>query len=51
MTTLDHKHSTLGYGHIEIIDCGNGWYELRINGQLKEQSKDLAYIRQEYNKY
>jgi hypothetical protein len=47
----DRKESTLGYGTIEIINRGDGWYELRINGELKEQSKDWAYIRRQFDKY
>lgn len=48
---IARKHSTLGYGTIEIVDGGNGWYELWINGRMYEQSKSLEYIRGQYDKY
>ena len=43
----------MGYGYIEIKEIPSmpGWYGLYINGQLKEQSKDLDYIKREYSKY
>ena len=46
---IDSKHSI--YGHIEIRKMSSGWYGLYINGELKEQSADLGFIRREYDKW
>ena len=41
----------MGYGYIEIRELGGGWYGLYIDGVLKEQSTNLSYIQQQYDKY
>ena len=46
------KSKRTGYGLIEIRDSSIlGWYALYINGELKEQSADLNYIQQQYDRY
>ncbi|MDO4631003.1 MAG: hypothetical protein Q4A82_01755 [Corynebacterium sp.] len=47
---LKSKRTTT-YGLVEIREASNGWYELHVNGQLKEQSKDLNYIEGRYDFY
>ena len=48
--TLKSKRTS--YGLIEIRDASTaGWFALYINGELKEQSADLNYIQNQYDKY
>ena len=46
------KSKRTGYGLVEIRDVSTaGWVGLYINGDLKEQSADLNYIQNQYEKY
>lgn len=48
-STPEFKHTS--NGNVEIKTTGTGMTGLYVNGQLKEQSSDQNYIKQQYDKY
>ena len=47
--TLKSKHTS--YGLVEVRQESNGWYSLYVGGEMKEQSADLNYIMQQYDRW
>ena len=48
MSTIASKNTSIGYVEIRTTSMGYGLY---VGGVLKEQSADLNYIRNQYDKY
>ncbi len=44
------KSKSTSNGLIELRQGSDGWYQLYVNGSLKEQSPDLSYIMNEYDR-
>lgn len=43
----------VSYGVVELVDTESAWgqrYSLRINGQIRAQSDNLAFMKGEYDR-
>ena len=45
---LESKSTSIG--HVEIKQGSDCWYQLWVDGELKEQSSDYNFIKSEYDK-
>ncbi|MBR3581571.1 MAG: hypothetical protein IKN95_11380 [Lachnospiraceae bacterium] len=43
------KSKMTSLGLVEVVQGSDGWYQLIVNGSIKQQSQDLKYILSEYD--
>jgi hypothetical protein len=50
MATIKAKRTS--YGLVEVRDGSSvGWFVIYVNGEVKEQSKNLEFILRQFDKY